>query len=238
VQDQAAPAPADEADRSADPATDGIEETDNGPASARRSGERASERTCIATRAVLPPDRMLRFVVAPDGQVVPDLAARLPGRGAWVSATRSALEQALKRKAFGRAFKGKGLCGPELVDLVEQLLEKDALAALGLANKAGQVVTGFMKVSEALDGGRKATNVGVLLHAADAGADGVAKLDGAARRATMATGREIARIDSLPGVQLDLALGRANVVHAALLAHPTSAGFLARVRRLEGWRAS
>lgn len=205
------------------------EETDAGLEAARR----AVTRLCLASRTVKPVGELMRFVLAPDGQVVPDIAARLPGRGAWITARRDALAEAVKRKAFGRAFRGKGRVDPALAKQVEQLLEKDALAALALANKAGRVVTGNMKVIEALNGEK----VIVLVHAAEAAPDGVGKLDALARRIGEAAGREIVRVDAFPGVQLDLALGRANVVHAALLAHPTSAGFLARVRRLEGWRA-
>lgn len=194
---------------------------------------RAPTRLCIASRTVRPVEEMLRFVVAPDGTVVPDIHARLPGRGAWVTARSAALAEALKRKAFSRAFRGKGRADAALSDLVGQLLEKDALAALALAKKAGQVVTGNAKVIEALQSGK----VAVLMHASEAAPDGAGKLDALARRIGEAAGRDIARIDSLPGTQLDLALGRANVVHAALLAHPTSAGFLARMKRLEGWRA-
>ena len=204
-------------------------ETDEGLQAARR----ALMRLCLASRTVKPVGELIRFVVGPDGFVVPDIAARLPGRGAWVTARRGALAEVIRRKAFGRAFRGKGRVDPALAAQVEQLLEKDALAALALANKAGQVVTGNMKVTEALAGGK----VTVLVHARDAAPDGVGKLDALARRTAEAAGREIARVDAFPGVQLDLALGRANVVHAALLAHPTSAGFLARVGRLEGWRA-
>ncbi len=213
---------------------DGADETDAGLTDAGLPDARhAVARQCIASRTVKPVDELLRFVVAPDGSVVPDLHARLPGRGAWVTAKRSVLAEALKRKAFGRAFRGKGRADPALPELVGQLLEKDALGALALANKAGQVVAGNAKVIEALQGGK----VAVLVHAGDAAPDGVAKLDALARRIGEAAGREIARVDGLAGVQLDLALGRANVVHAALLAHPTSAGFLARMKKLEGWRA-
>lgn len=205
------------------------EETDAGLEAARR----AVTRLCLASRTVKPVGELMRFVLAPDGQVVPDIAARLPGRGAWITARRDALAEAVKRKAFGRAFRGKGRVDPALIEQVETLLEKDALAALALANKAGRVVTGNMKVIEALNGEK----VIVLVHAAEAAPDGAGKLDALARRIGEAAGREIVRVDAFPGVQLDLALGRANVVHAALLAHPTSAGFLVRVRRLEGWRA-
>jgi predicted RNA-binding protein YlxR (DUF448 family) len=211
-------------------AGEGMDETDTGPAAARRE----LSRLCLATRTVKPVDEMLRFVVSPDGTVVPDLGAKLPGRGAWVSTTQVALAEAIKRKAFGRAFRGKGRVDATLPALVEGLLEKDALAALGLANKAGRVLTGTMKVTEALQRGE----VAVLVHASDASRDGVSKLDALANRIGEATNRQIALVECLSGVQLDLALGRANVVHAALLAHPTSAGFLSRVRRLESWRAN
>ncbi|MFK8253584.1 RNA-binding protein [Ancylobacter terrae] len=206
-------------------------ETDAGPAAAR--GDTA--RLCLATREVTPVVDMLRFVVAPDGTLVPDIARKLPGRGAWVTATRSALDGALKRKAFGRAFRGKAKAGADaaLPALVEDLLVRDALAALALANKAGRVVTGTAKVESALGAG----GVAALLHATDAAPDGCRKLDSLARRLAGDESDEIAVVSCLPGVQLDLALGRANVVHAALLAHPTTAGFLARCRRLERWRA-
>ncbi|MBS9477373.1 RNA-binding protein [Ancylobacter sp. VKM B-3255] len=225
-------------DAEADAPEGAPDDTDAGPAAVRRE----TTRQCLATRAVLPVAQMLRFVVGPDGAVVPDLAARLPGRGAWVAANRGALRQALKKKAFSRAFRGQGRAEEGLCELVEALLEKDALAALALANKAGQVVTGNSKVVEALQSaaprpGMRRVPVAGLMHAADAAADGMAKLDALARRVGEAAGREIVRVVAFPGAQLDLALGRANVVHAALLAHPTSAGFLARVTRLEGWRA-
>ncbi|MFG1391723.1 RNA-binding protein [Xanthobacter agilis] len=210
-------------------------ETDDGPRGLG-SARAPLSRLCLATRAVTPVSQMLRFVVGPDGQIVPDLASKLPGRGAWVRATRADLETALKRKAFGRAFKGKGVAAPDLAALVEGLLDKDMRASLSLANKAGQVVTGTMKVEQALASGA----VQVLLHATDARPDGVRKLDAFTRqmaRSEVRPGRPVAAIvNCLPGVDLDLALGRSNVVHAALLAHPTTAGFLARCRKLERWR--
>ncbi|MBB6309299.1 RNA-binding protein [Xanthobacter tagetidis] len=207
------------------------EETDGGPRSVAVARAPLA-RLCLATRAVTPVGEMLRFVVGPDGTIVPDLARRLPGRGAWVSATRAALETALKRKAFGRAFKGKGTADPGLADLVDELLSRDARASLSLANKAGRVVTGNAKVEEALAGG----GVLVLLHAADARPDGVRKLDARVRQAEAQGAPRVHVIDCFPGIELDLALGRSNVVHAALLAHPTTAGFLARCRKLERWR--
>ena len=211
------------------------EETDAGPRGLT-STRAPLERLCLATRAVTPVSEMIRYVVAPDGAVIPDIARDLPGRGAWVTATREALHTALKRRAFGRAFRGKGTPKDDLPDLVEARLFADARAALSLANKAGKVVTGNSKVEAALN----SEPVAVLLHAADARPDGVRKLDGTARRVNAAdpSGEEgmVAIVDCLSGVELDLALGRSNVVHAALIAHPTTAGFLARCRKLERWR--
>ncbi|MEP9377026.1 RNA-binding protein [Aquabacter sp. CN5-332] len=215
------------------------DETDGGPRGLT-SVRAPLARLCLATREVTPVSEMIRYVVAPDGAIVPDLARNLPGRGAWVTATRAALDTALKRRAFGRAFRGKGAPKDDLPDLVEARLFADARAALSLVNKAGQLVTGNAKVESAL----ASENVAVLLHAADARPDGVRKLDGAARRAYAArhpdspVGEEsvVAVIDCFSGVELDLALGRSNVVHAALLAHPTTAGLLARCRKLERWR--
>lgn len=207
------------------------DETDGGPRSLG-SPRAPLSRLCLATRRVTPVTQMLRFVVGPDGQIVPDLGLKLPGRGAWVSATRTDFETAVKRKAFGRAFKGKGLAAPGLADLIDHLLYKDALAALSLANKAGRVVTGHTKVEAALAAG----DVRVLLHAQDARPDGVRKLNALTRQVEAAGSRAAAVVDCFPGIELDLALGRSNVVHAALIAHPTAQGFLGRCHKLARWR--
>jgi predicted RNA-binding protein YlxR (DUF448 family) len=174
---------------------------------------------------------MIRYVAAPDGSIVPDLHRKLPGRGAWVTATRAALEVALERKVFARSFRGKAAATADLADLVERSLEKTALEALSLANKARAVITGYARVEAALSG----SEVAVLIHARDAAEDGRRKLDQAADRAA-AGGKPAARILLFAGAELDLALGRSNVVHAALLAHPASRGFLARCLRFERWR--
>jgi predicted RNA-binding protein YlxR (DUF448 family) len=203
-------------------------ETDEGPAAARR----APERLCLATRGAKPAAELIRFVVAPDGAIVPDINGKLPGRGAWVTATRAALETAIKNKAFGRAFRGKGTVAPDLADRVEALLERSMLESLSLANKAGQVVTGFSRVEAALDSGR----VAALVHAREAAADGSGKLGAVAERAENAGKAAPIKVLGIAGEQLDLALGRANVVHAALLAHPASRAFLTRWLRLRRWR--
>lgn len=200
---------------------------DSGP-----RGTRGQERMCIATRKVKPVGDMVRFVTGPDGNVVPDLKHRLPGRGVWVTASRSAVAEAVKRRAFGRGFKADVRVAPDLADMVERLLERSVLDALGIVHKAGRVAVGFAAVERAL-----ATEpVVALLHAADAGQEGTRKIAAARRRlGENATGLTV--VDAFTGTQLDLALGRPNVVHAALLAGPASDGFLARYRNLERYRA-
>jgi predicted RNA-binding protein YlxR (DUF448 family) len=196
------------------------------------SGPRAQEveRLCVATREVRPVSQLIRFVIGPDGEAVPDLKRKLPGRGMWVTATRDVLGEAIKRKVFARGFKRDVRLPPDLLDRTGRLLEQSALDALAIAAKAGSVVCGFAKVENALT----RSHVLALLHAAEAAPDGVKKLDAALRRSP--NGDSIPAIQVLSGAQLDLALGRPNVIHAALLAGPVSDTFLARLRRLERFR--
>jgi hypothetical protein len=173
---------------------------------------------------------MMRFVVAPDGAAVPDLKRRLPGRGIWITATRQALRAAIARNTFARGFKGDVRVASDLVERTERLIERAALDAMAICHKAGKVAIGFANVEAAL----ARAPVVALLHAAEAAPDGVRKLAAALRcRADIA---EIAVVDAFTSAQLDLALGRSNVVHAALLAGPESETFLARSARLERFR--
>ncbi len=193
-----------------------------------------TERTCALTRDLMPVSAMIRFVVGPAGEAVPDIKRKLPGRGIWITSTRAAIEEAIKRNVFARGFKRDVRVGLDLAAQTEHLLESAALDALAMAGKAGQVVGGFSKVEMAI--GRD--NLLALIHAADAAADGTRKLDAALHRSTAEKPREIVLIDAFTGNQLDLALNRPNVVHAALLAGPGSETFLARVLRLERFRNS
>jgi predicted RNA-binding protein YlxR (DUF448 family) len=197
-----------------------------------RDGAPGVERTCALTRSVLPATEMVRFVVAPDGAVVADVKRKLPGRGLWISGTRASVDEAVKRNVFARGFKRAVKVAQDLAGETERLLERSALDALAIAGKAGLVVTGFSKVEAAA--GRD--DLLALIHAADAGDDGKRKLAAALRRKTDENPREIASIEIFGGAQLDLALNRPNVVHAALLAGPVSETFLARAKRLARFR--
>lgn len=202
-------------------------ELDRGPAKA------GSVRLCVVTRETKPVADLMRFVVAPDGAIVPDLKQNLPGRGVWVTATRQTLVEALRRKAFARGFRTEVKARPDLADFTEALLLKVALDALAIAGKAGCVVAGFTKVEAALQGGRAVA----VLHSHDAAADGIRKIRAILRDVATETGDEIVVIDEFTSEQLGLALGRSNVVHAALLAGPAGQAFLTRLQRLRRFRA-
>jgi predicted RNA-binding protein YlxR (DUF448 family) len=206
------------------------QDTDLATALDRGPGTEQRTRMCVATRAVQPVSELIRFVVSPDGEVVADVKSKLPGRGIWVTATRDALLEAVKRKAFSRGFKRDVRLPADLIDRTERLLERAVLDALAMAGKAGLVAAGFGKTESALDH----EDVVGLLHAAGAASDGTRKLDAASRRRRSEAPPVV--IGFLNSAQLDLALNRPNVVHAALLAGPASETFLARCRRLERFR--
>jgi uncharacterized protein len=205
---------------------------DTEPAIEADGGPHARERVrlCAATRAVRPVTELIRFVIGPNGEAVPDLRSKLPGRGIWVTATRDALAEAIKRKAFSRGFKREVRLPADFVTCTERLLERAVVDALAIAGKAGLVAAGFAKTEMALSH----DNVVALLHAAEAASDGTGKLDAAWRRRR--SGSPLVVIGFLTSAQLDLALNRPNVIHAALLAGPVSETFLARCQRLERFR--
>lgn len=196
------------------------------------ASERTSERTCIVTRAKGEPDRLIRFVVGPDGRVVPDLRHKLPGRGVWVTAQAHRVAEAVKRKAFARGFKAEVTVSPALAAEVDELLARAALQALSLANKAGQVVTGFAKVEAAIGKGA----VTGLIEAQDGAVDGGRKLRQALnRRYGDAAAKPFVKL--FTSLQLSLALGLANVVHAALVEGSAADAVLAQCRKLEFYRS-
>jgi len=191
-----------------------------------------SQRTCAVTGRKGPPDLMIHFCRSPSGEVVPDLRRKLPGRGVWVLARRATVAEAAKRQVFSRGFKAKTVAPDDLAGLVERLLEAEALQSLSIANKAGLVVFGAAKVEAAIGAGR----VSALVHARDASEGGVDKLQRLAKKRFGSA--NLAEIKLFSSRQLDLALGRSNVIHAALGVGQASAAFLKRARRLEAYLAA
>lgn len=189
-------------------------------------------RQCAVTRERRPIGELIRFVLDPDNRVVADLRHRLPGRGVWLTGSQSVVSEAIQRKAFPRAFKAAVVCDSELPEKIADLLIKSALADLSLANKAGALVLGFSKIEAMADD----ETVVALVQASDASADGRRKLAGrfAARRNDQ--NEKLALITHFKVEELSLALGRANVVHAALVKGGAAAKFVASVARLDAYR--
>lgn len=190
-------------------------------------------RQCALTRARRPVNDLLRFVVDPDGCVVPDLKRRLPGRGVWLTAAVDVVTAAVEKGIFARALRQTARADATLPATVEALLAKSALGSLSLANKAGDIVVGFDAVDRAIAAGRAAG----LVHASDAAANGRRKLDRRFLRQRPDAEPESTIVCGFSGAELSLAIGRPNVVHAALMEGGAGGNFVAAVRRLERFRA-
>ena len=203
---------------------------DHGP----RTERSATIRMCAVSRQVRPIDELIRFVVSPQGDIVPDLKRKLPGRGMWISASREVVAEAVRRHQFSKAFKRELRIPPTFPADIEALLVRGVMEALGIAAKAGQIVAGFGKVESALREG----TAEVLIHASDGAADGIRKLDAVARQneGNRGTGPQIPVVTALKSVELDLALTRSNVIHAAVLAGPARKSFLSRSQMLVRYR--
>ena len=189
-------------------------------------------RRCAVTREVLPESELIRFVADPEGTIVPDLKANLPGRGVWTRLDRHTVAEGARRGAFGRSLKRPVRVPAELPDQVAQLLRRAALGRLGLARKAGAVVAGFAKVEAAIASGR----VAALLTASEAAENGVDKIAAAVRRRHGDRGA-FPWLRMLGEAELGLAIGRANVIHAAVLQGPAGRNFVdaaTRLMRYEG----
>ena len=171
---------------------------------------------------------LVRFVAGPGGLVVPDLARKLPGRGLWVAADRVSVETAVKKGAFSRAAKAKLAASADLADQVETLLRRRLLDGLGLAKRAGELISGFEKVASTLNAGKAAW----LIEASDGAADG--------RRKILNVARKSPKPPQLCGLfdaeELGLALGAENVIHTAFLAGRGADRWTNDVRRLSGFR--
>jgi predicted RNA-binding protein YlxR (DUF448 family) len=208
-------------------------ETDAGPARIGGKGARQPMRRCIATMEERDPTEMIRFALSPDGMVTPDVASRLPGRGAWVTASREAIAVALKRGAFPRAFKSPAKADPELANQVEALLHRRVLDQLGLARGAGVVIAGYEQVRDAL----RAGGMDCLIEASDGADDGRHKLSGLlAMVGTDGNAVEKPVIGCFSADELGMALGRSRVIHACLKQGRFARNWIGEVGRLAGFR--
>jgi predicted RNA-binding protein YlxR (DUF448 family)/ribosomal protein L30E len=167
---------------------------------------------------IMPDSRLIRFVAGPDGVVVPDVAAKLPGRGLWVAASKAAITTAVEKKLFSRAAKRPASGGEQTVKVTatadlaaraEKALVTRMLGDLGIARRSGALVLGFDNVLRALEGPKPPK---VLIEAFDGAPDGKRKLYAAAHRLEL----DCVVIESLTSAELGLALGRENVIHAAV----------------------
>jgi predicted RNA-binding protein YlxR (DUF448 family)/ribosomal protein L30E len=195
------------------------------------AGDSARERRDIVSGKVMPDSQLIRFVADPDGEVVPDVAAKLPGRGLWVEASKDAVNKAVEKKLFARAAKAQVSASADLAARAEKALVTRMLGDLGIARRSGQLVLGFDNVLRALQGPKPPK---VLIEAFDGARDGKRKLYAAAHRMEL----KCTVIESLTSAELGLALGRENVIHAAI----QPGGFAERLtfdaERLSGFRIS
>lgn len=187
-------------------------------------------RRCIATGETAHEDALVRLAVTPGGDIIPDIAAKLPGRGAWISASREAFIQAVRRKAFDRAFEGPVSVPEDLAAQVETQLVARALSTLGLSRRAGRLAMGY-------DASRAAITALPVpawrIEASDGSADGRGKLDQLARGA--APGLRVAMC--FTAEELGGALGRSGVVHLVLAPGPEADRFTVLMDKLAGFRA-
>ena len=182
------------------------------------------ERRCIATGETGDPDRMIRFVVGPDGQAVPDVTGKLPGRGMWVTATREALEMAIAKNAFSRSAKTQVSVPEDLLAHTDALLAARLVNLISLARKAGQAVAGYEKVK----GWLETDQARLLIQASDGSERGKSRLHSP-------PGKDVF-IGCLTAQELGLAFGRESVIHGALTAGGLSKSVKAEGIRLKGVR--
>lgn len=170
-------------------------------------------RTCIVTRETKEPEEMIRFVCDPNGNLVADLKVSLPGRGAWVSAKKSAVRQAMERKLFAKSLETKVEVSASLDEDVGELMHRSVMGALGMANKAGVIVFGYSKVNDMIRSG----NAALVLHASDAAPDGIRKI-GSALKAIEAASEGVAEGAPFTTLfstsdELERTLGGMNIMH-------------------------
>ncbi|WP_142415905.1 RNA-binding protein [Bartonella massiliensis] len=191
-----------------------------------------NERTCIVTRQNASAQTLIRFVIGPNNQIVPDLKANLPGRGVWISAHHTVIEKAIKQKAFHKNFKTDVEVASNLAHIVDTLLLKAALSSLSLARKAGAVAMGATKVDAAIRSGQ----VILVLHAKETTEDGKRKIAQAIHTIQQQTKRTIKTISLFTSDEMRVAFGSNPVMHAALLDTKAAEGFLKTIYKLISYR--
>ncbi|APE45157.1 hypothetical protein BOO69_18345 [Sulfitobacter alexandrii] len=194
-----------------------------GRGGASKDRSEGPERKCISTGEVQPKFGLVRFVVGPDQEVVPDILGKLPGRGMYVSADRSALELAVKKKLFSRAAKQQVVVPDGLVDEVERQLARRVVDLISLQRKGGRAVAGYEKVK----GWLQAEEAEVLIQASDGSGRGKSKLS------TPHFGHYIGW---LTADELGLAFGRQTVIHGALASGGLTHRVVEEAQRLRGVR--
>ena len=172
-------------------------------------------RTCIVTGEQMAAERMIRFVVGPDGQVVPDLGRRLPGRGLWLKAERTVVERAIAKRLFAKAARRSATAASDLGQRVESLLLGRALEDLARARRAGRAVAGFVRVEQMIGRGQ----AGLLLAAEEAEGDGLRKL--------AASGLPLERLAD--AAALGRVFGRDQAVYIAVARDDASGRFIERI---------
>ncbi|WP_375623035.1 MULTISPECIES: RNA-binding protein [unclassified Bartonella] len=191
-----------------------------------------NERTCIVTRKNASAQTLIRFVIGPNNQIVPDLKANLPGRGVWISAHHAVIEKAIEQKAFHRNFKTDVEVAPNLVHVVDTLLLKAALSSLSMARKAGAIVMGATKVDAAIRSGK----VILVLHAKETTENGKQKIAQAIHSIQQQTNQTIKTISLFTSDEMRVAFGSNPVMHAALLDTKAAEGFLKATCKLISYR--
>jgi hypothetical protein len=196
----------------------------------RGSRADARERRDIVSGEVMPENRLLRFVADPDGRVVPDVAAKLPGRGLWVEATAAAIRTAVDKKLFSRAAKAPLAAEADLASRAERALVARMQGDLGIGRRSGALILGFDNVLRQLQGPRPPK---ILIEAFDGAPDGKRKLYAAAHRLEL----KCVVIETLTSAELGLALGRENVIHAAVQPGGLADRLMFDAERLYGFRS-
>lgn len=198
-----------------------------------KRGHKGKDRRCLASGEPRDTEDMIRFVLDPSGHVIPDIAGKLPGRGVWVTATRSAMETALKNGGFSRGFKTKAALPDGLVDMVENLLCRRLLGLLAMAKKSGHIHIGFDQVKVAAGQG----DVAWRIEACDGAPDGRGKIRTLAKAVALELERPVPKVlGCFSGAQLAEALGRETIIHLGLPRGKLAKSFTLDAKKLSGFR--